>query len=433
MSQETVAVFGLGKLGATLVGVLASSGHTVRGYDVSNAAVDAVNNAEPLVFEPQLKELLSSYRHQIKAFIEPEEALTGTSVSYVIVPTPSGPAGNFVNRFVNDALERIGQHLKKAPREYRIIIASTVMPGSCENEFIPLLEKTSGLKVGKDIGLAYSPEFIALGSIVKDMYFPDLVLVGESDERTGEFVAAISQTVAKNKPEIRRMSLSSAEVTKLAINTFITTKISFANMLSEICDGIPGANIDDVTGAVGADSRIGHRYLRGALGYGGPCFPRDNKALTHAAESRGIRADLAKATDTVNDRQVERIVNLVKQHSARGETVAIIGLAYKPDTPVTEASQAIEIGKALADSGRRVLGFDELVANQFMGPTLDGIEICKNPTELGRSSVVIITTPTNELPDFIDTEKNQQIIVDMWGTITEKRSARILRPGALSS
>lgn len=424
--RKNVAVFGLGKLGATLVGVLAEAGHKVSGYDPDHTAVEAVNSGTPAVYEPGLQELLTGHSEAITATGNPHDALADAEIVYIIVPTPSMNDGAFDNSYVLGALDEIGRHLAENPRRLTIIISSTVMPGSCSEQFIPLLEKSSGMSVGVEIGLAYSPEFIALGSIVKDMHFPDLILIGESDDTTGELVTEMALTIVKNKPEIRRMSLASAEITKIAINTFVTTKISYANMLSEICDQIPGADIDDVTGAVGADSRVGHRYLKAALGYGGPCFPRDNAALAVAAESRGVKADIARATDTINKRQVERIVNLVTSNSRPGDHIAVIGLAYKADTPVTDASQAIDIGNALTDHDRVVIGFDPLVSRS-KAITSYRFAVTADENELAHATVFLVANPSIR-PAAAISDNPERTIIDLWGAFPSVR-AKALRPG----
>lgn len=359
--RKKVAVFGLGKLGATLAAVLADAGHQVSGYDPAEIAVEAVRRAQPITFEPGLAELLAKSSKLISATTDPDVALREAEAAYIIVPTPSGSDGAFDNSYVRQALTRIAEHLKKTPRRFNIVVASTVMPGSCTEEFIPLLEELSGLSVGPDIGLAYSPEFIALGSIIRDMRSPDLVLIGESDPEVGAFVEEVARSVVNNTPEYRHLSLSSAELAKIAINTFVTTKISFANMLSEMCDALPGADVNDVTSAVGADSRIGRKYLRAGLGYGGPCFPRDNQALGQVAKLRGLSADIALATDVVNNRQISRVVEKVEAQSSKNASILIVGLAYKSGTPVTEESQALAIARILGSTGRKVFVHDPLV------------------------------------------------------------------------
>jgi UDPglucose 6-dehydrogenase len=423
----SLAVLGLGKLGSILAVVLAEAGHAVKGFDVSLPAVEALNNSKPLIFEPGLVELMESVGGQVSAHSEVDRALEDASGAYVIVPTPSNPQGAFKNDFVVHALRDIGNHLAKNPRDFTIVISSTVMPGSCEDTFRQELETASGMTVGKELGLAYSPEFIALGSAIHDMKYPDLVLIGESHAAAGDFVEEVSRSVVKNKPQFRRMSLSSAELTKIAINTFVTTKISYANMLSEICEQLPGASIDDVTAAVGSDLRIGKSYLTAGLGYGGPCFPRDNKALSYAAHSRGVSADIAEATDAINDRQIDRVVDLAVAHTLEGETVALMGLAYKSDTPVLEASQAMEIARRLVTKNRVVLGFDPLVSKSHEGSPLDGVLLIDDARQIGPAALLIVCT-RERLTESIPREYLPKLIIDLFGANGDDE-LEVIRPG----
>jgi len=420
-----VTVVGLGKLGACLVASLAEAGHEVRGFDVSPAAVQSINSRQPPVYEPGLAELLEKNVGRFMASDDMETALLGSEVVYIIVPTPSKSEGDFSNEYVTQALEAIGADLRKNPRRMSVVVSSTVMPGSFEAEFIPLLEDCSGLTVGQEIGLAYSPEFIALGSVLKDMSQPDLILIGESDPRTGEVVSDIALSMVTNSPEVRKMSLSSAEITKIAINTFVTTKISFANMLSELCDEIPGSDIDDVTAAVGSDRRVGKLYLKAALGYGGPCFPRDNAALAFSAESRGVVADIARATDSVNRRQVTRIVSLVIQNSRHGDKVGVVGLSYKPNTPVIDESQGLEVALALSGQGRFVVGFDPLVSEAVLEKSPNFV-VAQSLSEIDGATVIVLANP--ELGHIIEDSARDSVIIDLWGTYASN-SSRIIRPG----
>ena len=162
------------------------------------------------------------------------------------------------------------------------------------------LERHAGRQVGPSLGLCYNPEFIALGSVVRDMLRPDMILIGESDTTAGDILERLYDAACENRPAVQRMNFVNAELTKLAINTFVTTKISYANMLADICERLAGADVDVVTRAVGSDSRIGARYLKGAIGYGGPCFPRDNVAFSALARSLGAQAQLAETTDAIN-------------------------------------------------------------------------------------------------------------------------------------
>ena len=150
------------------------------------------------------------------------------------------------------------------------------------------------------------------------------------------------------------MNLVNAELTKITVNTFITTKISFVNMVSELCDHLPGADVDEVAGAVGLDSRIGKKYFKGGLGYGGPCFPRDNIAFTSLAKTFNVDATIALATDQINERQVDRLLSKIKRLTSGRKFIGILGLTYKCDTPVTECSQSIMVANRLAKEGYRL-------------------------------------------------------------------------------
>src|SRR6188472_4825091 len=342
-----ISVVGLGKLGAPLAAVLASKGFDVVGVDLSQTAVEALNARKAPVEEPRLQELIDSHGARLKATTNVDEAVTATDVTFVIVPTPSDATGRFSNAAVLSAMKSIGLALRRKDTYHLVVITSTVMPGSTGGEIRQALEQHSGRRVGSHLGLCYNPEFIALGSVVRDMLRPDMILIGESDQAAGDLLESIYAKSCDNTPAIRRMNFVNAELTKISVNTFVTTKISYANMLADICDRLPGADVDVVTQAVGTDSRIGTKYLKGAIGYGGPCFPRDNTAFASLARSLGARAELAEATDSINQYQVERVMGAVLGRLPSGGTVGILGLSYKPDTSVVEQSQGVALAARL--------------------------------------------------------------------------------------
>src|SRR5262249_49535582 len=160
------------------------------------------------------------------------------------------------------------------------------------------------------------------------------VLIGESDERSGTLVERVYRRLAGDQVPVARMNFVNAELTKIAVNTFVTTKISYANMLAEVCERIPGCDIDVATAAIGMDSRIGPRYLTGGLGLGGPCFPRDNVAFSAMARRRGVEATLADATDAVNRQQVRRMLEQIRVPLGPGGSVGVLGLTYTTHTDV---------------------------------------------------------------------------------------------------
>jgi UDPglucose 6-dehydrogenase len=231
-----------------------------------------------------------------------------------------------------------------------VVVTSTVLPGSLEFGLRPVLEEAAGRRVGEGLGLVYNPEFLA----------PDLVLIGESDAAAGARVAAVYERVCENRPRVARMNFASAELAKIALNSFVTTKISFTNMLVELCEVLPGADVDAVCGALGHDSRIGSRALRGGLGYGGPCFPRDSVALAALARALGHPAALAEAVDRVNDQVVPRVAAHVRAHLPPDGRVAVLGLAYKAGTPIVERAHGIAIARELAQGGADVVVWDAM-------------------------------------------------------------------------
>src|SRR5882757_6573889 len=355
-----VSVVGLGKLGAPLAAVLASRGFTVTGLDVSKTLVDALNAGKMPIVEPQLNELIAANRQRLSATMDAGEAVDKSDASFVIVPTPSDSTGFFSNRFVLQAMQSLGKALRNKTGYHMVVITSTVMPGTTGSEIRAALEAASGRKVGPDLGLCYNPEFIALGSVVRDMLFPDSILIGESDAKAGDMLQTIYLQMCENKPPVQRMNFINAELTKISVNTYVTTKISYANMLADICDRLPGADVDAVTKALGADTRIGPKYLKGAMGYGGPCFPRDNVAFAALARKIGARADVAEATDRINNYQVDRLANLVAKFAKSGTRIALLGLSYKPLTPVVEESHSVNLAARLADAGYVVSVHDPL-------------------------------------------------------------------------
>lgn len=410
-----IAVIGLGKLGSPLAAVLASRGHTVVGVDLNPAAVQALNAGRAPVVEPGLQERLAMAQGRLRATTDFADAIAATDISFVIVPTPSGPDGAFSNRYVIDAVKRIGAALKTTSRYHVVNITSTVMPGSTGGEIRAALEAASGRTVGVDVGLTYNPEFIALGSVVRDLLQPDMVLIGESDPRAGSVLeGAYALTVPEGTP-VQRMNWVCAELTKIAVNTYVTTKISYANMIAELCEQLPGADVDVVTRALGRDSRIGAKYLKGALGYGGPCFPRDNVALATLARTLGLKADVAEATDAVNRRQVDRVVRLVSRLAPDPATVAVLGLSYKPDTPVVEESQGVMIARALAGAGHAVLIADPVAlesASAVLGDTVTPMSTAE--AAVAAASVIVVTTPDRSFAALAPESFAGKAVVDCW-------------------
>ena len=368
-----VVVAGLGKLGLPMAAVFAESGHDVVGVDPMQPVVDALNEGRVLIDEPGLPEMIAANSERILATTSYAEAIPGADITFIIVPTPSGDDGAFINDYVVNALQEIGQVLRENPQPHLVAVTSTVMPGATSAVLAPAFEQALGRSLGDGVALCYSPEFIALGSVVRDLQNPDFVLIGADDEAAGRRLADFYLGIGGGRDvPVQVMNWVNAELAKISVNSFVTMKITYANMLASICEGLPGGDVDEVTRAIGLDSRIGPRYLKGGPPFGGPCFPRDNRALGVAAEAVGAPWDLAAATDRMNDGLAERIAEMVITATNEGDTVAVLGLAYKDNTPVVEESAGAKVAGALAVQGRRVIVHDP-IADASHSPFLSGL------------------------------------------------------------
>jgi UDPglucose 6-dehydrogenase len=416
-----ISIVGLGKLGASMAAAIASRGHEVIGVDVNHRAVDALNSGRAPVQETGLQQLIDENRARLRATMSQTEAMRDSDLTFVIVPTPSDDRGAFSLQYASYAFREIGKALALKHDRHTVVLTSTVLPGATRHGLLPILEQHSGKKAGLDFGLCYSPEFIALGSVIRDFLNPDFLLIGEFDPASGQHLESCYRDIMKPAVPVRRMTLENAELAKISLNAFVTTKITFANMLADVCSRIPGGDVDVVADAIGLDSRIGRKYLTGGLGFGGPCFPRDNVALSFIADAVGARADLPATTDRVNRGNIERIVHDLGRILTRDRTVAVLGLAYKPFSHVIEESQAMQLVKALLNRGVRVVAYDALAGPaadlelQGRAVILDSARDC-----LRQADVALIATPDPEFSaltreDFLSNGRSITV-VDFWRT-----------------
>jgi len=421
-----LAVIGLGKLGCPMAALLAAAGNEVVAADLNEDVVAATNEGRAPVDETGLEDLMAVAAPRLSATTSVEDAAEDAEVAFCIVPTPSSPDGSFATSSAETAFEAIGRGFRRKDLGRRVaVLTSTVLPGATESRVKPALERGSGRSVGKDLGLCYSPEFIALGSVIENMRHPDMILMGASESWAAETAVRALRTVADEAP-VALMSIVEAEMTKISVNGFITTKISYANMIAEICEHLPGADAAVVTAAVGLDSRIGQKYLRPAAPYGGPCFPRDNRAFRALAASFGVDADLAVATDRINRRQASALVVKIVGRAGASARVAILGLTYKPFTPVAEEAFGVQLAKELLAAGLSVSAYDPRAVIE-----LPGVERTESAQDaIAKADVVVVATPW---PEFAELEHVASAFVfDYWRIVPEavlSPSTRIFHPG----
>jgi UDPglucose 6-dehydrogenase len=433
--RPRISVIGLGKLGSPMAAVFASKGCEVVGIDLVESNVRAINDRKAPVPETHLQQFLDAAGGRLQATRDYVEAVLRTDVSFIIVPTPSDKDGVFSNRFVLAAVTDIGKALRKKDGFHVVVITSTVMPGSTTGEIAAALEAASGRKIGNEVGLCYNPEFIALGSVIHDMLNPDFILIGESDPISGDVLEHIYRSICENSPPIHRMNIVNAEICKISVNTYVTTKITYANMVAELCEKIPGADAGVVTAAIGADSRIGTKYLRGAIGYGGPCFPRDNKAFVAIGRRLGARCDLAEVTDRFNDHQLDRVMMVLEQNLRPNIRIVVLGLSYKPDTNVVEESQGVALARRLAEQGLFVTVYDPAAGDSAAAILGDAVIYAPTLKDAVRSGdLLVVMTAWKEFADITGNMLGREaiVIVDPWRIVNPAKfgsSTRVIHLG----
>lgn len=433
--MNNISVIGLGKLGACMMVSFASKGFKVIGVEIDKTRAELLKQGKTFHYEPNLSEFLNKYRSNITITDSYDEAIHNTDATFIVVNTPSDSTGAFSVEQLVPACKQIGTALQKKDTYHLVSVTCTTMPGATRNAVLPALESTSGKHVGKDFGLCYNPEFIALGSVIHDFLNPDFILIGESDKKAGDMLGEIYMKLIKD-PKIRRMTYENAEITKIALNSYITMKISFANLLAEMCSMIPGANVDTITESLGMDTRIGKKYLKGAMSFGGPCFPRDNRAFFLSAKMHGCELDLPATTDKVNRKHIEFIANMAISHCNGNGKVAILGGSYKPNTDVIEASPAIEIAKHISSTGIKVSIHDPVATANIQKQHGSTLQCAQSITEcVEGSDVCIVATPWEEYKALSGNDFKKMkgsVVIDCWRILkpfTENSKIRLVQIG----
>ena len=425
--MDRIAVVGLGKLGICLAATFAHRGFSVVGVDINPDVVARLNQGLTPVSEPGLDEMVLASRARLRGTTDHDEAIAASDCTFILVATPSDETGGFSLEYVTTAAEAVGHALRHKDAFHLVAVQSTVMPGSVELGILPILEEASGKQCGRDFGLCYVPEFVALGTVLRDMLQPSLVVIGEHDEKAGGLLESIYKRYVSNEPPILRMSIVNAELAKIALNAYITTKISFANTLAEICERLPGGDVDAVTRAVGSDPRIGSKYFTGGLGFSGPCFPRDTKSFALLLRQAGVEPLQIEATDCQNQTIVPRVLQSISTalQATGGRAVALLGLSFKPGTVYVHNSPGIELAEALVKAGYDVIAYDPLAteaAREILGQRVRyaaSAEEC-----LQQSDAVVIVNPDPEFRNLgassFPQKQPPMVVYDCWRLLRAK-------------
>jgi UDPglucose 6-dehydrogenase len=403
-----------------MAAAMASRGVEVIGVDTNSSVIESLNTGRAPVQETFLEETIAANRERLRATSSYQEAILSSDITFVAVPTPSDDRGAFSLSFVEPAFREIGQALKMKSEPHLVVLVSTVLPGSTRS-LLPVLESESGKRAGEGVGLCYSPQFIALGSVLRDFLNADFTLIGEHDHDAGARLESFYNELLLNNPPCRRISLENAELAKIALNNYVIMKMTFANMLADLCEVISGGDVDVVSETLGLDRRIGGYSLKGGLGYGGPCFPRDTGALSFMARELGIEVGLVDATDSANRSRPDWIVQKLQSLIGPSSTVGVLGLAYKPSSHIVEESQALMIARALAETGARVVAYDPLANESARAELPDEVTIVETANEcVELADVVVIATPDPAFRALSQDELRGKIVVDCWRLLADK-------------
>lgn len=341
MHKDKIGIIGLGKLGLPMMAAFVSQGFDPLGYDINKQLIKTLRTGNHPYKEPGIQEIIEhDSRWGGRFYDEMEPFLFKVNIVFIIVPTPS--KGDIFNiDFLEEVLMSINR-AKKHEDNLTCVITSTVNPGDCSK----LAEKYKSA----NLDIIYSPEFIALGSVLRDMLHPDIVLLGGEELSAIDKVFSIYSRLYKSHPEYHRLSYFEAETAKIAINTYITTKISYANTIGAFIEKGTGdrAGAQRVLNAIGGDTRIGRKYFKYGVSYGGPCFPRDNRALAAHLKLLEIDASIPEATDRVNS----SIIQTWKERVTHGhyDALVLVGIAYKSGTDFLEESFMLKLAACVQDA-----------------------------------------------------------------------------------
>jgi UDPglucose 6-dehydrogenase len=423
VAKLKVSVIGVGYVGLCTAVGFASKGYNVVCSDVDAAKVAKINQGIPPFHEPGLPEMLKQTidNGHLKCLANQTlDAVLETDIAYIAVGTPSKPDGSIDLKYVETVSSDIGKALKQKSNYHVVVVKSTVVPGTAQNTVKPNLENESGKICGDDFGLCMNPEFLRQGSAFQDTFNADRVVVGSYDQKSGDTLEALYREFYDPKvPPIIRTSLATAELIKYASNAMLATKISFINTIANICEKIPGADVKTVAVAMGLDKRIGPLFLDAGLGYGGSCFPKDVKALIACSKAYGYTPELLESVENINHSQPLKAVEFCKKTlgNLEGKKVAILGLAFKPDTDDMREARVIPIINQLLKEGTIVKAYDPVAINMAKNIFQNKIQYASTAIDcLKNADAAILITEWDEFKklapeDFIKNMK-QPILID---------------------
>ncbi|MFC4447494.1 UDP-glucose 6-dehydrogenase AglM [Halorussus aquaticus] len=388
-----LSIVGSGYVGTTVAACFADYGHEVTNVDIDEEVVAAINAAEAPIHEPGLEELVTEHGGDRLRATTDYAATRETDVTFLALPTPTGDDGRIDLEILEAGVRSLGDALASKDDPHLVVVKSTVVPGTTEETVAPILADASGKTLGEDLHVAMNPEFLREGSAVADFRDPDKVVFGTRTEFARERLREVfAPLLDQSDAELVETGIREAEMMKYANNAFLASKVSLVNELGNICKEYD-VDAYEVAEAIGLDDRIGERFLRSGVGWGGSCFPKDVSALVAAARDADYEPALLEAAVEVNEKQPDRLLDLLDVHlDPDGKRVAVLGLAFKPGTDDVRNSRAIPVIEGLRERGADVAAYDP-VATENMRERFPDVEYASSAEAAldGAQGAVVVT------------------------------------------
>lgn len=373
-----IAIVGTGYVGLVSGTCFAEMGSNVTCVDVDAQKIENLKNGIMPIYEPGLEELVKRNVdfERLKFTTDLTEVLDDVEVVFSAVGTPPDEDGSADLKYVLAVARQFGQHINK----YTILVTKSTVPvGTAQKVKAAIKEELDKRGVDVPFDVASNPEFLKEGAAIKDFMSPDRVVVGTESEKAKEVMTRLYKPFLINNFRVIFMDIPSAEMTKYAANAMLATRISFMNDIANLCERV-GANVDSVRKGIGTDTRIGSKFLYAGCGYGGSCFPKDVKALLHTGLDNGYHMEVIEAVERVNEKQksivYDKIVKAVG--SVKGKTIAVIGLAFKPETDDMREAPALVVIDKLIKDGATIRVFDPVAMEECKRRIGDTVIYCKN-------------------------------------------------------
>jgi UDPglucose 6-dehydrogenase len=385
-----VTMIGAGYVGLVSGACFADFGHTVTCVDKDPGKIDRLKDGVMPIFEPGLAELVASNVKEGRLFftLDAKEAIRNSDAIFIAVGTPSRRGDGHADlSYVYGAAKEIAEHMEG----FTVIVTKSTVPVGTGDEVEEIIRKT---RPDADFAVVSNPEFLREGAAISDFKRPDRVVVGTDKEEAREVMRQLYRPLFLNETPMLYTSRRTSELIKYAANAFLAVKITFINEMADLCEKV-GANVQDVSKGIGLDNRIGKKFLHAGPGYGGSCFPKDTLALTKTANDHGSPVRIVDTVVQVNDARkkamAQRVIDAMGG-SAKGKTIGVLGLAFKPNTDDMRDAPSLDIIPALQAAGARVKAFDPESMHEA-GKMLSDVDFCDGPYHAidGADAMVLIT------------------------------------------